>query len=165
MSPNTRYWRLIPLMVLAFVLQTTWLSGVRLGSGNLNLVLGVALCASMLGGPGIALWVGLAAGYLNGLGAMWHPGSFLMSNLVPCLIVGYLAGRFETSHLLSPVLVAFLGVVVGNALFLLLSPADFTMRFWLSYTICQAVLQIFISWPLFLLVRRAVSPPKRLIWA
>jgi LytS/YehU family sensor histidine kinase len=165
MSSTSHYWRLLPLLIVANAIQTTWLSDVRLGTGNLNLVFGVALCAAMLGGPSIAFWVGIGAGYLNGLSAMWHPGSFLVAALVPCLIVGFLAARFETSHLLSPVLVAFFAVVVGNLCFVLMSPADFSMQFWISHTIYQSALQIALSWPLFWLVRRVTSPPKRLIWA
>ncbi len=165
MTPNSHYWRLLPLLIVAFAIQTTWLSGVRLGTGSLNLVFGVALCAAMLGGPSVAFWVGIGAGYLTGLGAMWHPGSFLVAGLVPCLLVGFLASRFETSHLLSPVLVALFGVITGNLLFVLLSPADFSIQFWVSHTMYQAALQVALSWPLFWLVKRIVTPPKRLIWA
>ena len=91
------FWRLIPLMILAFALQTTWFGGLRLGSAPLNLVFGVALCGAMLGGARVGFWCGLGAGYLMGLGAMWHPGSFLVSHLLPCVLVGLAASKFEVS--------------------------------------------------------------------
>ena len=159
------FWRLIPLMILAFALQTTWFGGLRLGSAPLNLVFGVALCGAMLGGARVGFWCGLGAGYLMGLGAMWHPGSFLVSHLLPCVLVGLAASKFEVSHFLSPVLVAILGTSLSQIVFLLLSPTEFSLAFWGTLTLWQIAAQALLSWPLFALVRHFVAPRRELVWS
>lgn len=162
--PSFQSWRAIPLLILAFCLQTTWLRTFTFGGASLDLVFCVALCVSLQSTPSAALGFGAGAGYLAFLSGMWHPGSFMFSRFVPCAVVAALVPRFTVSHPFAPPLVAFGASLLSDATFILLSPTDSSPAFWLRHALGSALLHALVIWPVFWLVRKVCVPPRKLMW-
>ena len=159
-----RFWRVIPLMILAHALQTTWLARVHLGAASLDLPFLVAIATALWGGAGRGAIAGAGAGYLAGLAALWHPGSFLVSRLVPCALVGAAAPRLGISNPLAPPLAAAASALVADALYLLFSPGDYNAVDWNAHLPAAMLLNALAIWPVFWLVGRVVRPPKQLMF-
>lgn len=159
-----RFWRVVPLIILAHALQTTWLASLHLGVAQLDLPFLVAISVALWGGAERGAIAGAGAGYLAGLAAMWHPGSFLVSRLVPCLLVGLAAPRLRVTHILAPPLAAALGALLCDAFYVLLSPGDMPPDFWRAHVPASVMLHSLAIWPVFWLVGRLVKPPKLLMF-
>ena len=164
MLKEGRFWRVVPLMILAHALQTTWLAPVRLGEAHLDLPFLVALSTALWGGNPRGALAGAGAGYLAGLAALWHPGSFLVSRLMPCLIVGAFAPKLRVTNFFAPILAAALGALLGDAFYLLLSPGEGTPDYWRAHVPASILLHVLAIWPVFWLVGRVVKPPKQLMF-
>ena len=164
MLTQGRFWRVLPLMLLAHALQTTWLAPVRLGVAGLDLPFLVALSTALWGGAARGAVAGAGAGYLAGLAALWHPGSFLVSRLVPCVLVGVLAPRVRVTNVLAPILAAALGALLADAFYILLSPGDLPWDYWRVHAPASMALHALLIWPVFWLVGRVVRPPKQLMF-
>jgi hypothetical protein len=161
---NFQPWRAAPLLVLAFLIQTTWTRGASVGPATLDLAFCVALAMALLGGARVGMWAGAGAGYLAALQAMVHPGSFMVSRFVPCLLVGALAPRFTSSHPIAPPLAAALASMLGDAMWVLLSPSEFPLSFWVSHAAGSMLLHALAIWPTFWLVRRFAVLRERTMW-
>ncbi len=164
MLSEGRFWRVLPLMLVAHALQTTWLAPLRLGVAQLDLPFLVALATALWGGVGRGALAGAGAGYLAGLAALWHPGSFLVSRLVPCLVVGALAPRVRVTNFFAPILAAALGALLADAFYVLLSPGDLPWKYWRVHAPESVLLHALAIWPVFWLVGRVVRPPKQLMF-
>ena len=158
---QSQFWRVAPLLILAHALQSTWFSNSFLGIGRPDLPFLVALSAALLGGWEIGALVGIGAGLLSGLGAAWHPGSFLVSRALPPAFLGFLAGRFSVFHPVAPPLCAFVLTGVCDLLFALMSPSDFSAGFWTRHALSSGAANALLMWPVFGLTARLVRPPQR----
>ncbi|PQV65324.1 hypothetical protein B1R32_10163 [Abditibacterium utsteinense] len=159
------FWRVSLLLIVAHLTQTTWLSGPFLGAARPDLPFLVALSSALLGGVEVGAVAGIASGFLSGLGAAWHPGSFLISRVIPATGLGALAARFSAWHPVAPPLCAFASTLLCDALFFLISPTDFTFSWWIGHAVTTGMIHAALIWPVFLLVARVVKPPQRSLFA
>ncbi|HEX8465576.1 MAG TPA: hypothetical protein VF627_13240 [Abditibacterium sp.] len=162
MTPQiSPFWRAAPLLLLAHALQTTWFSTPLFGLARPDLPFLVALSLALLGGVEVGAVAGIAAGVLSGLGAAWHGGSFLVSRALPPALFGALARRFAVFHPFAPPLCAFVATGLVDALFLLMSPTDFSLFWMVRHAGLTGLLHAGLIWPIFWLVARVVKPPQR----
>lgn len=159
------FWRLALVMILAHALQTTLFAVPILGAARPDLPFLVALAGALLGGVEVGAVAGLAAGVLGGIGAAWHPGSFLISRAIPSAILGAASRRFSVWHPLSPPLCAFGATLLCDAVFFLISPTDFSPAWWARHALWSGILHAALIWPVFLLVARVVKPPQKSLFA
>ena len=159
-----RFWRAVPLLILAHALQTTWLAPLHLGAAPLELPFLVALCIALTGGTARGTLAGAGAGYLAGLAALLHPGSLLVSRLVPCILAGWLAPRWRTLNPIVPPLVAAVSAFLADGLYLLFSPSEWDLAYWSARTPASMLLHAIAIWPILWLVRWVVRPPKPLVF-
>ena len=155
----------MPLLILAHALQTTWLMPLHLGAANFDLPFLIALAISMAGGPGRGALAGAGAGYLAGLAAMLHPGSLLVSRLVPCVFVGFLAPKLGRSNPFVPPLLAAGAALFSDGCYLLFSPGEWNLAYWSARTPAAMLLCALSIWPVLWLVRWVVRPPKPLVFS
>ena len=163
--PEGRFWRAVPLVILAHALQTTWLASLHLGAASLDLPFLVALAIALAGGPGRGAFAGAGAGYLAGLSAMLHPGSLLVSRLVPCVMVGWLASRIGRANLFVPPLLAAGVALLADGFYLLFSPGEWDLIYWSAHAPAAMLLNAMAIWPVLWLVRRVVRPPQLLVFS
>ena len=90
------FWRLAGVMIVAHALQTTVLAIPILGLARPDLPFLVAIAGALLGGFEVGAVAGIGAGVLSGIGAAWHPGSFLISRTLPSVLLGAGARRRES---------------------------------------------------------------------
>ena len=151
------FWRLSILMIVAHALQTSLISAPILGPARPDLPFLVALSGALLGG--------LEVGAIAGIGAAWHPGSFLISRAIPAALLGAAAGRFSAFHPVAPPLCAFAATLLCDAVFFLISPTDFALLWWTRHATASGILHAALIWPVFLLVARVVKPPQKSLFA
>ena len=159
------FWRLAILMIVAHALQTTWFSSPIFGLSRPDLPFLVALCGALLGGFEVGAIAGIAAGVLSGIGAAWHPGSFLISRALPSALLGAAAGRFSPFHPLAPPFCAFAATLLCDAVFFLISPTDFPPAWWVKHALGSGLVHAALIWPVFLIVSRVVKPPQKSLFA
>jgi hypothetical protein len=152
-------------MILAHVIQTTWFAGPFFRLSHPDLPFLVALAASLLGGFEVGAVAGVGAGFLSGLGAAWHVGSFLVSRAIPPAILGANAARFSVFHPMAPPLCAFCATVLADLLFMLMSPADFSLVWMGSHALSTGISHAILIWPVFWVVARVVKPPQRSLFS
>ena len=165
LTQECRFWRAVPLLILAHALQTTWLAPVHLGAASFDLPFLVALSIALAGGPQRGALAGAGAGYLAGLAAMLHPGSLLVSRLVPCVAVGLLAPRLGRSNPFAPPLLAGMAALLSDGCYLLFSPGEWDLAYWSAHTPAAMLLAALAIWPVLWLVRWVVRPPKPLVFS
>ena len=165
LTEESRFWRAIPLLIVAHALQTTWLAPLHLGAASLDLPFLVALAVALLGGATRGALAGAGAGYFAGLSAMLHPGSLLVSRLVPCVLVGLAAPRLGRFNPFVPPLLAAGGALVADAIYLLFSPAEWSLALWSAHTPAAMLLHALAIWPVVWLVRWVTRPPKPLAFS
>lgn len=165
MPPISPFWRLAILLILAHALQTTLFSAPVLGVARPDLPFLVAISGALLGGFEVGTIAGIAAGILSGIGAAWHPGSFLVSHAVPSAILGEASRRFSAFHPLAPPACALAATITSDAVFFLISPTDFTPAWWVRHAIASGIVHAALVWPVFLIVARVVRPPQKSLFA
>ena len=165
LTQGGRFWRAVPLLILAHALQTTWLAPLHLGAASFDLPFLVALSMALTGGAGRGALAGAGAGYLAGLAAMLHPGSLLVSRLLPCVAVGVLAPRFGRSNPFVPPLLAATATLLSEGCYLLFSPGEWDLAYWSARTPAAMLLSALAIWPVLWLVRWVVRPPKPLVFS
>ncbi len=164
-TQEARFWRAAPLIILAYALQTSGLLSVHLGGATLDAAFLVALCVAIEGGASRGALAGAGAGYLAGLSAMLHPGSLLVSRLVPCVLAGWIAPRWGRSNPFVPPVLAALSSLLSDGLYLLFSPSEWNLEYWSAHTPASMLLNALAIWPALWLVRWAVRPPKTLVFS
>ena len=165
LTQEGRFWRAVPLLILAYALQSAGLLPVHLGVATLDAPFLLALCVAIEGGAARGALAGAGAGYLAGLAAMLHPGSLLVSRLVPCVLAGWLAPRWGRNHPLVPPILAALGALLCDGLYLLFSPNEWNWAYWSAHAPASMLLHALAIWPALWLVRWAVRPPKPLVFS
>ncbi len=163
--PISPFWRIAILMIVAHALQTTLFAAPILGAARPDLPFLVALSGALLGGFEVGAVAGIAAGVLGGIGAAWHPGSFLLSRAASSGLLGALAGRFSAGHPVAPPLCAFVATLLCDATFFLVSPTDFAPSWWARHAVASGILHAALIWPVFLVVARVVKPPQKSLFA
>lgn len=159
------FWRIVPLLIIAHAVQTTWLSGPMWGWVRPDLPFLIALAAGLLGGTQIGAVTGIAAGLLTGLGAAWHVGSFLVSRALPPALLGALVGRFSVFHPVAPPLCAFAATLLCDGFFMLMSPSEFPFSWWGRHALASATAHAMLMWPVFFLVARLVRSEQRALFS
>ena len=159
-----RFWRVAILLIAAHALQTTWLAPLHLGAASLDLPFLVALSCALWGGVARGALAGAGAGYLDGLATLFHPGSSLISRLVPCVLAGAGARHLKITNPLVPPFIAALACALADGIYLLFSPGDWTPDYWLAHTPASMMLHALAIWPVFWLVGRLVKPRKELMF-
>ncbi len=152
-------------MILAHALQTTLFAAPILGAARPDLPFLVAISGALLGGVEVGAVAGIAAGVLSGIGAAWHPGSFLLSRAIPSAILGRASRRFSVLHPLAPPACALAATFLSDAVFFLISPTDFPPVWWARHAVASGVVQAALIWPVFLIVARVVRPPQKSLFA
>ena len=165
LTQEGRFWRAAPLLILAHALQTTGLLSVHLGVAALDAPFLLALCVAIEGGMGRGALAGAGAGYLAGLAAMLHPGSLLVSRLLPCALAGWLASRWGRQNPLVPPILAALSALLADGFYLLFSPGEWNWAYWSAHAPASMLLHALAIWPALWLVRWAVRPPKPLVFS
>ncbi len=165
LTQEGRFWRAVPLLILAHALQTTWLAPLHVGAASFDLPFLVALSVSLAGGAGRGALAGAGAGYLASLAAWLHPGSLLVSRLVPCVAVGWLAPKLGRSNPFGPPLLAAGATLLSDGCYLLFSPSEWILAYWSARTPAAMLLNALAIWPILWLVRRVVRPPKPLVFS
>ena len=165
LTQEGRFWRAAPLIILAYALQTTGLLSVHWGAAQLDLPFLVALCVAIEGGAARGALAGAGAGYLAGLAAMLHPGSLLVSRLIPCAVAGWIAPLWGRNNPFIPPILAALGTLLADGIFLLFSPGEWNWAYWSAHAPASMLLHALAIWPMLWLVRRVVRPPKPLAFS
>lgn len=159
------FWRMVPVMLLAHALQTTLLAGPFPGLARFDLPFLVALAGAMQGGFEVGAVAGVGAGFLSGLAASWHLGSFFISRSIPPALLGSMAKRFTVAHPFAPPLCAFCATLLSDLFYMLMSPADFPVAWWARHALLSGLAHAFLIWPVFWIVARVVKPPQRSLFA
>ncbi|RYG63205.1 hypothetical protein EON80_21690 [bacterium] len=73
--------------------------------------------------------------------------------------------RFTVSHPFAPPLSAFCATLMADLLFMLMSPADFSVTWWANHAISAGIVHALLIWPVFWVVARVVKPPQRSLFA
>jgi LytS/YehU family sensor histidine kinase len=154
-------WRIWLLLLLATALQTTWFSGLQPGGSHVDLPLLTCTSISLLLGGGMGAAYGLGAGLAAGFCAGTNVGSFALSRLVAGGLFGLFDHGFSRDSALAPPLCAAGAVVLSNLVFLVMSPLDFTLVWWLAHTAARALSHAVLIWPVHLFIQRIVLPPSR----
>lgn len=165
LTQEGRFWRAVPLLILAHALQTTWLSSAHLGAASFDLPFLVALSIALVGGAQRGAFAGAGAGYLAGLAAMLHPGALLVSRLVPCVLVGVLAPRLGRSNPFVPPVLAAGAALLSDGCYLLFAPGEWNVAYWSAHTPAAMLLNALAIWPVLWLVRWVVRPAKPLVFS
>ncbi|MDH7569861.1 MAG: LytS/YhcK type 5TM receptor domain-containing protein, partial [Armatimonadota bacterium] len=120
--PRLRPVVVVPALLVALALQTTWLQRIAVAGVAPDLVLVVALCAGLLDGPGS----GAVYGALGGLMQAYAQGLHLGSLGVTRALAAFLAGMVETRLLRDSVIVPMGTVLccslVAHAFYFVMAP-------------------------------------------
>jgi rod shape-determining protein MreD len=158
-------WRIWIVLIVAQAVQTTWLAQWRPLGTYVDLTLLTIVSVSMLLGWPVGPIYGLVAGLFTGFTAGFNPGSFAVSRTVVGALFGGFEKKFSADNPVAPIIGAVCAVVVSNAVFALMSPADFSWLWWLQRTAIGMVLHALLMLPLHLLLSRLVLPPSRLMFS
>jgi rod shape-determining protein MreD len=126
-------WRIWPALLVAVALQTTWLAHWRPGGASIDLPLLLVVSVALQLGWEIGAAYGLCAGLLMGFYAGTNLGSFAMSRLIAGGLLGLFERRFSRDNPFTPPLCAMGAVIVANTIFLIISPTEFSVVWWLRY--------------------------------
>ena len=165
MQQESHFWRAIPVLLLAVALQTTWLARFEPLGVHLDLPFLVALSVALLGGVQRGAWAGFFAGLLMSVYAPWHPGSMVVSHAVSGGVMGLFQRRFSADNPLAAPLCALAGTLLAELVFMVMSPADFPLLWWVRHAVLTAFLHAMAIWPLHWLMSRLIAPPSRMMFA
>lgn len=157
-------WRIWIVLVVTVALQTTLLARFRPLGVAVDWALMTTVSVAILLGWPVGAMYGLAAGLLCGWFSGFHPGSWAFSRLVVGASFGGFDRRFSTDNPLAAPMCVAGATVMANALFMLMSPADFPLRWWVVNTAWQMVGHAVLIVPLHAVLDRFVLPPSRLMF-
>ncbi len=141
------------------------LGQLHFGAASFDLPFLIALGVALVGGTQRGAFAGAGAGYLAGLSAMLHPGSLLVSRLVPCVAVGWLAPKLGRGNPFVPPLLAAGASLLSDGCYLLFSPGEWDLAYWSAHTPATMLVDALAIWPVLWLVRWVVRPPKPLVFS
>lgn len=158
---ETQFWRAVPLLALAYVLQTTWLAHVTFFGVHLDLPLLVAVSVSLAGGAHRGAWTGFGAGLLDGTGAAFHLGSFLVSRTAAAGLVGFSPRVLSPDNPFTPPICAAAAAVTADFVMLIMDPTGQSFLWWVRHAALSAGVQALFAWPVYAVVRWAVVPAPK----
>ncbi len=165
MSNDSHFYRVIPVLLLVVALQTTWLAGLQIAGVHLDLPLLVAVSVALLGGATRGAFTGFFAGLLTGYFAPWHLGSFVMSRTIGAGAFGFFRRGFSLENPLAPPICAAGATILSDFVFLMMSPTDFSLGWWLHHAGIAAILHAVVIWPIHWLLARLCTPRSRMMFA
>lgn len=161
---ETATWRIWPLLLLAFALQTTWLARVQVWGVHLDLPLLIVLCVSLAVGWRTGMVFGLASGLVSGYLLAKNPGAFALSGMITGAVVGLADRGVWRDNPLLPPLLAALGTLLADLIVLLMAPTDFPISWWLHHTPIRMAMHALLIGPIYWVLSRWLCPPKRLMF-
>jgi len=141
-------WRIWIVLYLAMAVQTTWFAHWRPFGAHIDLPLMTTISVGLLLGWEMGATYGLIAGLLMGYYTDFNVGSFAVSRAVVGGVCGLFESRFSRDNPFAPPLCAIGGVVLSNLVFLVMSPTEFPVVWWVQHTIAPALMQALLIWPL-----------------
>ena len=157
-------WRIWPVLLIAFALQTSWLARVQIGGAHLDLPLLVVISVALILGWRWGSVVGLAAGLVTGYVVAKNPGSFAFSRLFVGAILGLADRSAASDNPLAPPILAALGTLLADGLVWLMAPTDFSVSWWLHHTPIRMALHALLIWPLHWVLSRWLKPSSKLMF-
>jgi hypothetical protein len=158
---ETAFWRTIPVLLLAHLVQTTWLARVVVLDTRIDLPLLVAVSVALLGGVQRGAWCGFGAGILTGLQTASHLGSFLVSRTVAASLIGLSPRALSPDNPLAPPVCAVAATLLADAIFMVMSPTDYPFLWWVRHAPIACAMHALLIWPVFFLIQRLVKPPVK----
>jgi len=156
-----RAWRVWLLLPLAVALQTTWLARWQPAGVHIDLPLLVVVSVALTLGARTGAVYGLSTGLLEATFAVVSPGAFALSRLAVGAVFGLFDRGFSHDNPLAPPLCAVGATLLANAIFLVMSPTDFSLSWWLLRLPGVLLLHAILIWPVHWMVTRLVAPPPR----
>jgi rod shape-determining protein MreD len=161
MAQEYPIWRIWLMLIFATTLQTTWLARVQPGGAHIDLLLLTTVSVGIILGWEYGAGYGLAAGLLTGFLAGTNVGSFAISRMIAGGSFGFFDKSFSGDNPMAPPLCAIGAVVLSNFIFLMMSPLDFSLMWWLQQTVARSISHAILIWPLHFLISRYILPPTR----
>lgn len=158
---ETAFWRAFPVLLLAHLMQTTWLARVEVFDTRIDLPLLVTVSVALLGGVQRGAWCGFGAGVLTGLQAASHLGSFLVSRTVAAGIMGLSPRALSADNPLAPPACAVAATILADTIFMVMSPTAYPFLWWVRHALIASALHALLIWPIFFSIQRLVKPPIR----
>lgn len=155
------FWRVCLALGVAYLIQTTYLAQLLVYETRCDLLLVVVVCVALLGGQERGAWCGFLAGVLSGYAGAWHLGSFIVSRVAAGAAVGYLPRKVSTENAFAPIICAVLGTLVADLVFLVMSPTNFSLTWWLRHTIVSCLLHATVAYPLYFLLKKFLCPTAK----
>lgn len=157
-------WRIWPLLLLSFALQTTWLARAQVWGVHLDLPLLIVLCVSLTLDWRTGMVFGLASGLVSGYLLAKNPGAFALSGLITGAVVGLTNGGAWRDNPLMPPLLAAGGTLLADLIVLLMAPTDFPISWWLHHTPIRMMMSALLIWPIYSIFNRWLKPPSKLMF-
>jgi rod shape-determining protein MreD len=157
-------WRIWIVLVAAVALQTTWLARWEPFGTHIDLPLLTVVSVALLLGWETGAAYGLAAGLLTGYFVGTNLGSWALSRMVAGGVFGLSSKGFSRDNPLAPPLCAAGAVLLANLVFLVMSPTDFPVSWWVYHTLVTMGIHAILIWPLHWLIHRFMLPPTRLMF-
>jgi LytS/YehU family sensor histidine kinase len=154
-------WRIWIVLLIAIVLQTTLLARLTPLGTHIDLLLLTIVSIALLIGPYWGSAYGLAAGILLGFYAGVNPGAFALSRMAAGGVFGLFDKGFSGDNPLAPPLCAAGATLMTSAIFLLMSPTDFTFTSWLQKTLAAIIVHAILIWPVHACIAKWALPPRR----
>ena len=161
---ETPTWRIWPVVLAAFVFQTTWLAHLEVWGAHLDLPLLVVICVALILGWRVGSICGLVVGLVTGYLIAKNPGSFAFSRLIVGAILGLTTRSSWNDNPLSPPLLAALGTLLCDLVVWIMTPTDFSAAWWLHHTPIRMMAHAILIWPIYWVLLRWLKPPSRLMF-
>jgi rod shape-determining protein MreD len=156
--PAGRIWI---LLIAALALQTTLLGSLQIGGAHLDLLLLSVVSVALLVDWPLAAVYGLCAGLLTGAYVGTNMGSFALSMMAAGALIAQSDRLFSRENPLAPPLCVLGATAISHSVFLVISPIDFPIVWFLRHALTVAVTHAVLILPLHYLVERFVLPARR----
>jgi hypothetical protein len=80
-------------------------------------------------------------------------------------VLGLFERRFSRDNPLTPPLCAMGAVLLSNLIFLVISPTDFPLSWWLQKTVTTLATHAILIYPVHWLVTKFILPPPRMMFS
>lgn len=121
-QPRLRPLVFLGALALALALQTTLLNALSIHGVKPDLMLVVAICAGLLGGPGTGAAVGAVAGMMEGFAQASHVGSLGLTRALAAFMAGTIETHLLRDNVVVPVVTVSLGSLVAHTLYFVMAP-------------------------------------------
>ncbi|HVF85567.1 MAG TPA: hypothetical protein VM821_06275 [Abditibacteriaceae bacterium] len=161
---ETPTWRIWPLLLLSFALQTTWLARLQVWGVHLDLPLLAVLCVSLILDWRTGMVFGLVSGLVTGYLLAKNPGALALSSMITGAVLGLTDRDVWRDNPLMPPILAAAGTLLADLIVLLMAPTDFPISWWLHHTPIRMMIHALLIWPIYWILARWLKPPSRLMF-